>query len=71
MYRFIREMREKKPLFTLDFQNDGEFVGELAGGRTLPTYQRGGRRRAVVFIHYPMPIFTTYAYSTHFALPSL
>lgn len=34
MYRFVREMREKKPLFTLDFQNDGEFVGGcIAGGR--------------------------------------
>ncbi len=34
MYHFIREMREKKPLFTLDFQNDGEFVGGcIAGGK--------------------------------------
>lgn len=34
LYDFVREMRQKKPLFTLDFQNDGEFVGGcIAGGR--------------------------------------
>ena len=37
MYHFVREMREKKPLFTLDFQNDGEYVGGcIAGGRRYP-----------------------------------
>ena len=39
MYRFVREMRGVKPLFTLDFQNDGEFVGgwSRACSSTTPT----------------------------------
>ena len=33
MYHFVRDMRSKKELFTMDFQNDGEFVGGcIAGG---------------------------------------
>ncbi len=34
LYRFVRAMRKVKPLFTLDFWNDGEYVGGcIAGGR--------------------------------------
>ena len=32
LYNFVREMRQTKPLFTLDFQNDGEFVGGCIAG---------------------------------------
>ena len=42
MYHFVREMREKKPLFTLDFQNDGEYLHINAAGDVEPC----------VFIHY-------------------
>lgn len=53
MYRFIREMREKKPLFTLDFQNDGEFVGGcIAGGRRYLHINAAGDVEPCVFIHY-------------------
>ena len=53
MYRFIREMREKKPLFTLDFQNDGEFVGGcIAGGRRYIHINAAGDVEPCVFIHY-------------------
>lgn len=53
MYRFIREMREKKPLFTLDFQNDGEFVGGcIAGGRRYLHINAVGDVEPCVFIHY-------------------
>jgi hypothetical protein len=38
MYRQIRRFREEKPLFTLDFWNDGEYPGGLlAGGRRTCT----------------------------------
>lgn len=34
MYHQIRKFRETKPLFTMDFLNDGEYVkGCIAGGR--------------------------------------
>ena len=53
MYRFIREMRDKKPLFTLDFQNDGEFVGGcIAGGRRYLHINAAGDVEPCVFIHY-------------------
>ena len=53
IYRFIREMREKKPLFTLDFQNDGEFVGGcIAGGRRYLHINANGDCDPCVFIHY-------------------
>ena len=50
LYRFVREMRSKKPLFTLDFQNDGEFVGGcIAGGgqplSQLPPTEEGRQAR--------------------------
>ena len=53
MYHFIREMREKKPLFTLDFQNDGEFVGGcIAGGKNYLHINPNGDVEPCVFIHY-------------------
>ena len=34
MYHKIREYRQTKPIFTVDFWNDGEYVGGcIAGGR--------------------------------------
>ena len=53
LYHFIREMREKKPLFTLDFQNDGEFVGGcIAGGRRYLHINANGDVEPCVFAHY-------------------
>ena len=53
LYRFIREMREKKPLFTLDFQNDGEFVGGcIAVGRRYLHINAAGDVEPCVFAHY-------------------
>ena len=53
LYHFIREMREKKPLFTLDFQNDGEFVGGcIAGGRRYLHINAKGDVDPCVFCHY-------------------
>lgn len=53
MYRFVREMRSKKPLFTMDFQNDGEFVGGcIAGGRRYLHINAAGDVEPCVFIHY-------------------
>lgn len=62
LYRFVREMRQKKPLFTLDFQNDGEFVGGcIAGGRRRPVrfrallqcqYSRGLPARGAAVAHF-------------------
>ena len=53
LYRFVREMREKKPLFTLDFQNDGEFVGGcIAGGRRYLHINAAGDVEPCVFAPY-------------------
>ena len=53
MYRFVREMRGKKPLFTMDFQNDGEYVGGcIAGGRRYLHINAAGDVEPCVFIHY-------------------
>ena len=53
MYRFVREMRSKKPLFTMDFQNDGEYVGGcIAGGRRYLHINAAGDVEPCVFIHY-------------------
>ena len=53
MSHFVREMREKKPLFTLDFQNDGEYVGGcIAGGRRYLHINAAGDVEPCVFIHY-------------------
>lgn len=53
LYRFVREMRTKKPLFTLDFQNDGEFVGGcIAGGRRYLHINAAGDVEPCAFAHY-------------------
>lgn len=53
LYRFVRAMRERKPLFTLDFQNDGEFVGGcIAGGRRYLHINAAGDVEPCVFAHY-------------------
>lgn len=53
LYDVVREMREKKPLFVLDFQNDGEYVGGcIAGGRRYLHINARGDVEPCVFIHY-------------------
>lgn len=51
--REIRNMTDGKGLFTMDFQNDGEFVGGcIAGGRNYFHINAGGDAEPCVFIHY-------------------
>ena len=53
LYHFVRDMRNKKALFTLDFQNDGEYVGGcIAGGRRYLHINPAGDVEPCVFIHY-------------------
>lgn len=53
LYRFVRKMRDEKPLFTLDFQHDGEYVGGcIAGGRRYLHINAAGDVEPCVFIHY-------------------
>ncbi len=53
LYNFNRRMRDEKPLFTLDFQHDGEFVGGcIAGGRRYLHINAAGDVEPCVFIHY-------------------
>ena len=53
LYHFVRKMRATKPLFTLDFQNDGEFVGGcIAGGRRYLHINAAGDVEPCVFAHY-------------------
>lgn len=56
MYHRIREIRALeggKPIFTFDFQNDGEFVGGcIAGGRFYCHINPNGDVEPCVFIHY-------------------
>jgi len=53
MYHFIRKMREEKPLFTMDFWNDGEYVGGcIAGGRRYLHISAAGDVEPCVFAHY-------------------
>ena len=53
LYRFVREMRETTPLFTLDFQNDGEFVdGCIVGGRRYLHINAAGDVDPCVFAHH-------------------
>lgn len=50
---FNRAMRDKLPFFTLDFQNDGEFVGGcIAGGRRFLHINANGDVEPCAFIHY-------------------
>jgi len=53
MYRKIREYRKTKPIFTIDFQNDGEYVnGCIAGGRSYLHINANGDIEPCAFIHY-------------------
>lgn len=53
LYRFNRRIREAKPILTLDFQHDGEFVGGcIAGGRRYLHINAAGDVEPCVFIHY-------------------
>ena len=53
MYRRIRAYRETKPIFSMDFQNDAEYVGGcIAGGRNYLHINAKGDVEPCVFIHY-------------------
>lgn len=53
MYRKIRAYRSTKPLFTLDFWNDGEYVGGcIAGGRYYLHINANGDVEPCAFMHY-------------------
>lgn len=53
MYRQIRKFRETKPIFTMDFWNDGEYAGGcIAGGRRYFHINAGGDIEPCAFIHY-------------------
>lgn len=53
MFDKIREYRKKKPIFTMDFWNDGEFVdGCIAGGRRYLHINANGDIEPCAFIHY-------------------
>ena len=53
VYRHIRELRKNKPLFAMDFQNDGEFVnGCIAAGRRYLHINANGDVEPCAFIHY-------------------
>ena len=53
MYHRIREIRSTKPIFAMDFQNDGEYVGGcIAGGRRYLHINANGNVDPCVFIHY-------------------
>ncbi len=51
--RAIRRLKDGEGLFTMDFQNDGEFVGGcIAGGRNYFHINANGDAEPCVFIHY-------------------
>ncbi len=53
MYRRVREIRVSKPIFALDFWNDGEFTqGCIAGGRRYLHINAAGDVEPCAFIHY-------------------
>lgn len=53
MYHRLRRFRNEKQLFTLDFFNDGEYVGGcIAGGRRYLHINANGDVDPCVFIHY-------------------
>ena len=53
MYQKIRQYRNTKPIFTIDFQNDGEFTkGCIAGGRNYLHINANGDIEPCAFIHY-------------------
>lgn len=53
MLRRIRAYRSTKPIFTIDFQNDGQYVqGCIAGGRRYLHINANGDYEPCAFIHY-------------------
>ena len=53
MYHQVREFRKTKPIFTVDFWNDGEFVGGcIAGARAYCHINANGDIEPCAFIHY-------------------
>lgn len=53
MYHKIRSYRQTKPIFTMDFWNDGEYVGGcIAGGRNYLHINANGDIEPCAFIHY-------------------
>jgi MoaA/NifB/PqqE/SkfB family radical SAM enzyme len=53
MYHRLRQYRRTKPIFTLDFWNDGEYVkGCIAGGRSYLHINANGDIEPCAFIHY-------------------
>ncbi len=53
MYHQVRKSRESRPIFLIDFWNDGEFVkGCIAGGRTYLHINADGDVEPCAFIHY-------------------
>lgn len=53
MYHRIREVRKEKPIFAMDFWNDGEYVdGCIAGGRRYLHINAAGDVEPCAFVHY-------------------
>ncbi len=56
MYNWLRTVRNSKagkPMFVMDFQNDGEYVGGcIAGGRNYFHINSAGDMEPCVFVHY-------------------
>lgn len=53
VYRRIRAFRKTKPIFSMDFQNDAQYVGGcIAGGRRYLHINARGDVEPCVFIHY-------------------
>ena len=53
MYEQVRKFRDTKPIFTLDFWNDGEYAeGCIAGGRRYLHINANGDMEPCAFIHY-------------------
>ncbi|MEA4923021.1 MAG: radical SAM protein [Eubacteriaceae bacterium] len=53
MYHQIRKFRQTKPIFTMDFWNDGDAVGGcIAGGRNYLHINANGDIEPCAFVHY-------------------
>ena len=53
MYHYVRKARETKPIFLMDFWNDGEYVnGCIAGGKSYLHINSNGDVEPCAFIHY-------------------
>ncbi|SHH30479.1 Radical SAM superfamily enzyme, MoaA/NifB/PqqE/SkfB family [Thermosyntropha lipolytica DSM 11003] len=53
MYHRIRQLRDTKPIFLMDFWNDGEYTGGcIAGGRRYFHINANGDVEPCAFIHY-------------------